>query len=156
MPGSTERIAGLRDFLSDELGWEFDLNRLDHRIRMQKYVFLAKELGLDVEFDYNMYLHGPYSPALAETYYEGLADVRASEEALDGLDTRRFLRAVEDRSTWWLELASTLVSLSNRYSRYGAPDEVERKAIARASELKDTDAPTLRPIWDELRRHELV
>lgn len=156
MPGSSARIAGLRDLLSGELGWAFDLDRLDHRIRMQKYVFLAKEFGLDVEYDYNMYLHGPYSPALAEAYYEGLDDVTVSEDALDGLDTDRFLEVVAGKDTRWLELASTLVSLSNRYARYEEPETVEEAAIARASELKDADESTLRSIWGELRRSDLV
>lgn len=54
---------------------EFDiLNDDEHsftnRFMIQKYVYLARYFGLDMDYYLGMYLHGPYSKGLADDYYE--------------------------------------------------------------------------------------
>ncbi|MGC9108605.1 MAG: hypothetical protein ACP5IE_10520, partial [Infirmifilum sp.] len=44
-------------------------NSFDDRLRLQKYVFIMEKLNLDLGYSFNMYLRGPYSPALAIDYY---------------------------------------------------------------------------------------
>jgi uncharacterized protein YwgA len=48
-----------------------------NRLKLQKYVYLAQTC-LDNEFgyEYNMYNNGPYSPELANHYYEKLMLIR--------------------------------------------------------------------------------
>ncbi len=41
----------------------------NNRLKIQKYVYLVKYYGLDMNYDYNTYLHGPYSQQLAWDYY---------------------------------------------------------------------------------------
>ncbi|BCU68703.1 hypothetical protein HS7_21400 [Sulfolobales archaeon HS-7] len=48
-------------------------NSFDDRLRLQKYVFIMEKLGLNLGYDFNEYLRGPYSPGLAMDYY-GNAD----------------------------------------------------------------------------------
>ena len=51
------------------------------RFRLQKAAYLLKQLGCQAfcEYDFNLYIHGPYSPALAGRYYSakpgGSADI---------------------------------------------------------------------------------
>ncbi|HME54131.1 MAG TPA: hypothetical protein VKM55_18040, partial [Candidatus Lokiarchaeia archaeon] len=41
------------------------VSTLDERIILQKTIFLLKQLGYDLKYNFNWYLKGPYSPALA-------------------------------------------------------------------------------------------
>ena len=43
------------------------------RIRVQKAIYLAQAAGANLGYDYNWYVHGPYSPDLANDYY-GLSE----------------------------------------------------------------------------------
>jgi len=44
-----------------------------NRLKLQKYVYLAQTcLNNDSGYEYNMYNNGPYSPELANYYYEKL------------------------------------------------------------------------------------
>ncbi len=57
-------------FLRDNNIMSFNPENPTHRMKLQKYVFIAKFLGLNVPYEYNMYMHGPYSRKLAEDYYK--------------------------------------------------------------------------------------
>lgn len=39
------------------------------RLRLQKLVFLARQVGFDVGFSFSWYIHGPYSPSLTNFLY---------------------------------------------------------------------------------------
>ena len=45
---------------------------LDNRIISQKKIFLLQEMGIDIGYSYNWYIHGPYSPDLTAYMYENL------------------------------------------------------------------------------------
>ena len=70
MSEGEERIARLRafvSFLEKELGCEFKFHEsFEDRLKIQKYVYLADRYGLKSGYDFDMYLHGPYSTQLAE------------------------------------------------------------------------------------------
>lgn len=57
-------------FLRDNNIMNFNPNNLAHRMKLQKYVFIANFLGLNAPYVYNKYMHGPYSEELAEDYYK--------------------------------------------------------------------------------------
>lgn len=44
-------------------------DNLEFRIKIQKFVFLAKYFGWNNTYSYNMYHHGPYSPVLSDDYH---------------------------------------------------------------------------------------
>jgi uncharacterized protein YwgA len=48
----------------------FDIGSVASRKLLQKIVYLAQQLGLPVHYNYGWYIHGPYSPKLANDYYE--------------------------------------------------------------------------------------
>lgn len=50
--------------------WKFSLESLEDRIKLQKLVYLMQAVGLRLKYNYNLYLHGPYSPELTRDAFE--------------------------------------------------------------------------------------
>ncbi len=46
------------------------LSTFSDRKRIQKIFYILKQFGLDFRIKYNWYKHGPYSPKLADIYYQ--------------------------------------------------------------------------------------
>jgi hypothetical protein len=88
------------------------------RFRLQKATYLLKQLGVRPfsEYSFNLYIHGPYSPTLAEQYYSARpgGPARLSPEVVNKLDW------FVDHSDNWIELASAILSL--RESNPGIAD----------------------------------
>ena len=57
--------------LIDHLNVDFSIESKADRIRIQKIVYLASELGYKIndDFKFSWYLNGPYCPALTRVYY---------------------------------------------------------------------------------------
>ena len=108
-------LRGFITFLEDRNLLEFDIDgdeekQFVNRVKLQKYAFLAKRLGMPFRYQYSVYLYGPYSSELAADYY-ALARGKqvVSETAIpDGFRKNDFLKSVQnDRK--WLEIAATIV-----------------------------------------------
>ncbi len=119
MLGSFIRFLGERGLLGLEKvtveGLDFDT-----RLRIQKYTYLAGNLGLKHGYNYSLYRYGPYSPSLADDYYALAEDpakiATESRQQLAGeLEQKRFLRLVRGRDSSWLEVASTLIDQNPRF-----------------------------------------
>ena len=83
-------------------------DNLEFRIKIQKFVFLAKYFGWDNTYKYNMYNHGPYSPALSDDYHSSeLFDNAPLQIKNFNLDS--FKEFVANKSTDYLEAASTIL-----------------------------------------------
>jgi len=152
-----EKLAAFRELLGEELGWEFDVEEFDDRFRMQKYVFLADAFGFEHEYDYNIHLHGPYSPPLAEDYYEdGLDEMTPSASGLNSFDHDEFVELVEDREKEWLEVAATIKSLHRRYSTPPGAMDPEEDVIRRTLDLKDVSEERAREIYETLESRDVL
>ena len=81
---------------------------LDFKIRIQKFVFLAKYFGWNNSYSYNLYRHGPYSPVLTTDYYSNdlfeYTPLEISDLDLDSL--KSFIR---NKSIDYLESATTIL-----------------------------------------------
>jgi len=86
----------------------------DDRLRIQKAAFLLKHLKVDPFKDYhfNLYLNGPYSPTLAQDYYD--VD-RAKPKPVDLGDRDQLLRWFMDHDSKWLEVATSIISIKEDY-----------------------------------------
>lgn len=108
---SKERLASFLKALADASIIDFNKNWFNHRLKLQKYVFIAQRFGFRTDYDYSLYIHGPYSSKLADDYY-GISDFTDREPmALD----YKFIRLVKNKSEEWLELASTILMIKERY-----------------------------------------
>ncbi|MEM1689632.1 MAG: hypothetical protein QXX33_01205 [Candidatus Hadarchaeales archaeon] len=90
----------------------------EHRLKIQKAVFLLKHFGVKpfTSYDFNLYLHGPYSPKLAEDYYNISETTKPAEVRLDD-DKKKLLYWFIDHDCRWLEVATSIISLNERYGK---------------------------------------
>jgi uncharacterized protein YwgA len=110
-----------------ELGVPPAIDTINDRKRVQKAIYLAQAAGVNFGYDYNWYVHGPYSPELANDYYklaEALLvkDIPVSGDGNNGLQiegsVRNKLKSLASiinkppgfplEQEDWLELASSL------------------------------------------------
>lgn len=52
------------------LGFRPKIDEFEHRLIIQKAVYLLQLKGVKTGFDYNLYARGPYSPDLAREFFE--------------------------------------------------------------------------------------
>lgn len=105
------RLAGFIRWLEERGLFRFDVSSFNSRLRVQKYVFIARFFGLDLGYNFSLYIRGPYSPDLARDYYR--IDVGAVEPWVPrGFRSKEFLDLVGGRDERWLELASTILLVS--------------------------------------------
>ena len=79
-----------------------------NRLRIQKYVFLSRYFGLNLLYNYNMHLNGPYSKNLSRDYYK-IDNSNNNPSVLNALNRDEFLNLVQKKSDKWLELAATIL-----------------------------------------------
>jgi len=111
--------------LLETIGVGLDINSVDKRKAKQKAVYLAKIEGADLGYSYGWYVRGPYSPRLADAYYDltrheiGTGQLRADlRTAIERAKTKYFdtLPAGFQLHNW-LELLASMHYLIN-VSRY--------------------------------------
>lgn len=78
------------------------------RLKVQKFVYIAKYFGWNHSYKYILYIRGPYSSALADEYYND--DIlKYSPLEINGFDLNSFNCFVEGKSIHYLESASTIL-----------------------------------------------
>ena len=108
------KMITIHDLLrDDEIG-------LVNRLKLQKYVYLAQtSLKNNFGYEYNIYNNGPYSPELANYYYEKMdlqatsLDLNKTEWTFDNDFSQRFLELFKDKDVNWLDVATTLIDSTN-------------------------------------------
>lgn len=155
------KLLPFMKFLEKEAGFKFDVENFEHRLMLQKYVFISKFLGLNLGYSHSIYLRGPYSSALADDYYK-LADhyssyMRDYTKALESLDIEKFLEVIEGKDAKWLEIASTIISVYDRHRKkfYGA--KLKDYVISISGNIKSTiEGEKIRCVFEELKKFGLI
>lgn len=92
-----------------------------NRIRLQKIFYILKKFDLDLNFKFNWYAHGPYSPDLADVYYYAKDYLNSIEEnqsyfnyseKLKLNNAKKFLESIKNNSKL-LEYYASLVFVHN-------------------------------------------
>jgi uncharacterized protein YwgA len=128
-----------------------------NRLKVQKYVYLAQTcLGEDFGYEYNIYNNGPYSPELANYYYEKMkpniisANVKTRNRSYDNGFADKFLALFGDKEPEWLVMASTLVDSTNYF-------EDEKEILNKVYVMKsDYSRDYIDDVWNELKDKNLV
>ena len=144
------KLVDLHNVLrKDEIG---SINRL----KLQKYVYLAQTcLNNDFGYDFSIYNNGPYSPELANYYYEKLETSGIDPEIIRKnweLDTSftKFLDLFKDKELEWLIIASTLIDNTNYF-------EDEQEILNKVYVMKsDYSKNYIDDVWKELKNKEMV
>ena len=85
----------------------------ENRLKLQKYVYLAKKFGLDLGYHYNIHLYGPYSRQLTKDYYNlNPADMSSAYTPRE-LQHEDFMSSIGDKEPKWLEIAATIIYEKN-------------------------------------------
>ena len=92
-----------------------------NRLRIQKYVLIARHLGIKefYAYDYDIYIYGPYSSRLADEYYAYAKNSTTTVSVVNNIDkgfADKFLTIVRDKDNDWLEVAGTILHLKEKYS----------------------------------------
>jgi len=49
---------------------DFDMNKFGNRLKLQKFIYLVQYSGLNLGYEFILYLHGPYSTMLAREGFD--------------------------------------------------------------------------------------
>lgn len=125
---------GTLKFLLERMGINIGNIENDFTIRFEtqkriRLLQLHPELSGHLDYDYSIYLRGPYSPSLARDYY-GLAAKSAIPITLSEV-AKKFLGFVSTIPTGDLELLTTVVQV-RAYSPQASP----RAVVDRVREIK--------------------
>lgn len=128
-----------------------------NRLKLQKYVYLAQtSLETNFGYEYSIYNNGPYSPDLANYYYENIQSNKISNYTTDcdwGNNKNfatKFLELFKDKEPEWLEVSTTLID-SSKYCE--SEDETLDKVYAIKSKYSKG---YIDEVWAELKEKELV
>lgn len=87
-------------------------NDFSFRMKVQKFVYIAKYYGWNHNYPYSMYIRGPYSSLLSDDYYNpdiiNWEPLKIREFNLD-----EFKKFIKEKSIEYLEAVSTLLFLKN-------------------------------------------
>ncbi len=124
-----------------------NMDSFNDRLKLQKYIYLLQEFGVNLGFRFRYYIRGPYSPDLADAGYrlshmkrEGLLDfdhdkvrVVACQDNIEKF--KRFIREYRNNPKM-LELLATIHFLF-KYSYYPQPKTMENiKRFIKESDTK--------------------
>ena len=137
-PRSINHVLRLTLGILHELGIRVDLSSFDKRLRIQKIVFLLQQFGSETNWEFNWYLRGPYSPALAHQLFDNAAtrisfSGKLDEKAQKALSRLSHLIDVRGASSEELETAASVLYIM-RTSKFPAGDQ--EKLISLVCELK--------------------
>lgn len=103
-------------FLEDNGVFKFDIDDIDSRLLLQKYVFLARFYGLDMGYDFNLYIHGPFSTELGRDMfmlkkYKSRLKKRSPKPLPEKFRIKDFLQDVMNKDKEWLWMMTTMLSI---------------------------------------------
>ncbi len=121
------------------IGFAPDACDFQDRIRVQKMVYLLQLKGLETGFDYNLYVRGPYSPALTKELFE-------RKDAFKRLNTGASLSVEEEEAVRELnalfELKPSLLEVAATYAFFAREKRLD--PIAALTQVKK-----LKPFFSE-------
>ncbi|WP_337861173.1 hypothetical protein [Ferroplasma sp.] len=106
-----EDFAKLKSY-ADYIEFPFKVDGLDSRILIQKMAYILENMGMNLHYYFTWWRHGPYSPPLANDYYEwsrgdnNIANVPINEGEKQGLD---LFKNIVDANIPLLEAIATLM-----------------------------------------------
>jgi len=156
-----ETLLAFLRFLKERCSFSFNKDSFEDRLQLQKKVYVAGFLGLGHGYRFSRYIRGPYSPPLAKDYYsiesEELKRIEDYSSSLGSFDGERFLDLVGGKSTRWLEIAATVLSVWADYCNTFHGEELKKRVVLTVKGLKGSATSDEIPdIFSELERKGLL
>jgi uncharacterized protein YwgA len=136
-----------------------DMDDFSSRFKVQKYFYFGERFGLNLDYVYNLYKRGPYSPSLAAAAFSVLEDDSFLDEELLTEETKILKRTtdfVEGLSERDLEVITTLDYLvSTNYDELNQQEIVQK--LHRLKEwTKEIPEEKLNNYWKRLVEFGLI
>ncbi|MEM3845039.1 MAG: hypothetical protein QXU98_05000 [Candidatus Parvarchaeota archaeon] len=106
-------------------------NKFDNRLKIQKIVFLLESKTKAFDYDFSLYLRGPYSPGLAKDYYN-ITDGDTTSITGDKILNENVIKLAQllnEKDPVWIEIASTIIMMRD-------PEDTWSKTIERVKDFK--------------------
>ena len=136
---------------------KIDMSSFQNRLKIQKSVYLLQAWGINLDYDFNFYLQGPYSTELTKDAFQmpdftSIDVFRFPDEATEK-KLEEFIEFIEPHKDdiEWLKIAASLHLLNKLYST-----QSKQEIIKRLVNLKFVNEKKTLSIWDELVARKLV
>jgi len=152
-----EKLNVFINLLKSRIGFSFNIEDFDDRLKLQKYVFISKYFGFNHDYSYNLYIRGPYSSDLANDYYDISNNEINSNSSLE-MNINSFSSLIKDKNIKWLESAATMLSLYFNYnSNYTKKNKIDsNRLIKETSTIKHRiDIDTIKTVYSDLDDYNL-
>lgn len=100
------------------------LSGVDKRLVLQKAVFVGQLYGVDLGYSYNWYVRGPYSPSLANDYYDlqnfdDVGDITFADSVVEKISKVKHLfeKYNGKQRRDWLEALASIAFLVNKSNK---------------------------------------
>ncbi len=146
--------AGVLISLANETDLSYEPVDLRRRMRIQKSVYLLKELGYRPvsSYSFNLYVHGPYSPDLARDYYlmmeKGARESNAVRIPRDALEA---VRTAVKKGPRFMEAATSLHLIAN-----ANPKRTKDELFRHFGWVKPSLKGKAEEAWEFLEAHNLL
>jgi len=116
MTENIRKLAGLFDGINKEIS----MDEFEDKLEVQKITYIAQENGLDLGYDFEWYLRGPYCKQVsidAHTVIDNKITHSPQEAGLDAEQVRQFAAKLQPyiNDSEWLEIAGSLLYLRNEH-----------------------------------------
>jgi len=129
------------------------------RFKVQKYIYFGIRFGMDLDYYYNLYKRGPYSPSLAAAAFSVLEDDSFLSEELTDKETKilnrtkKFIEGLSERDLEVITTVDYLVCINY--------EKLDKKAIEKTLHhlkewTKDIPRETLDGYWTRLEEFGLI
>ena len=96
------------------------MDSFDNKLAIQKITYLAQAYGIDLGYDFEWYLRGPYCKQVSDDAHT-ITDSTQVDAKMDGAKIAEFAKCIEKHmnDTDWLEIAGSLLYLrKNHYQKH--------------------------------------
>lgn len=145
----------------------YSKDSLEDRVIIQKKVYLLQQKGIDLGYEYNWYLKGPYSPTLTKYVYDkldtlatiGYDEFLLNDEVVEKIETIN--KFEEDKpnnlskASWYELLASILYIYNNHYMWGEVKDKQDIINILKIEKPKYSDEDG-EVAFDKLIKYEYI
>jgi uncharacterized protein YwgA len=156
--GNLKELKIFLTFLAEKCNFNFDLNSFDHRLMLQKYVYIAKFFGWKHNYNYTLYIRGPYSRELADDYYKiNETNIPQLPKISDNFEEEKFTYLTKNRNISWLEAGTTILLVHKSYKFSYEGKNLELQVKDTVQELKSSiNQNTIENAFDDLKKYGLL
>ncbi|MEM3907220.1 MAG: hypothetical protein QXZ17_10235 [Nitrososphaerota archaeon] len=133
-------------------------NNFDNRLKIQKIVFILESKTKVFDYDFSLYLRGPYSPGLAKDYYNITDNDLASitDDKILGENVIKLAQLLNEKDPIWIEIASTIIMMHDPKDSWSKTIERVKDFKSDVLSLSNKDTSYVDKVFEEMKELELV